>query len=179
MFTNNYDTKSMLSFKPPIPPKNNPKNSLNSHEYITPNLDIGDGNFDYVKDKLERIMLENAWQAITQTNTWDFVSQDIESFMFSMDLRIDTIAEKMEELGYNGHSGCSFGSTMRNMQYLAKNGFDKFKNKFMENDYESDYGSEPYPGENDMEYQDRLKQIIERKIRYNREKKLMEYMGGF
>jgi hypothetical protein len=33
----------------------------------------------------------------------------------------------MEQLGYYGHSGSSFGLTMRTMQYIARNGEEKFK----------------------------------------------------
>jgi hypothetical protein len=77
-------------------------------------------------------MMTNAWQAITQTNNWDFVAEDIDSFMFSEDPRITQISIKMKELGY-GHSGCSFGCTMRNMQYLAQKGEDKFKQLFKKN----------------------------------------------
>lgn len=87
---------------------------------------------EYIKNPNTREMCTNAWKAITFSNNWDFVAQDIESFMWSNDPRIDVITEKMEELGYNGHSGTSFGFTMRNMQYLVQNGEDKFKKLFDE-----------------------------------------------
>lgn len=145
--------KSVLTFTPPTPPKNISKSSLDLQEYCkssSSGLDIGDGNFDFIDDKLERTMLENAWQAITQTNTWDFLSQDIESFIFTIDPCIDIISKKMKELGYDGHSGSSFGSTMRNMQFLAKNGENKFKEMFTitphsdKSEENSDIESEPY-----------------------------------
>jgi hypothetical protein len=85
------------------------------------------GKFEYVKQKWEREMLINAWQAITQTETWDFVRQPIESFMMCDDHRISIIYRKMEELGYDGHSGFSFGCTMRAMQYIAQHGEEKYK----------------------------------------------------
>jgi hypothetical protein len=93
-------------------------------------INKGDGNMDYIKDRNSREMLENAWKAINLTETWDFVYQPTESFMMSRDDRIWIITRKMEELGYNGHSGFSFGWTMRNMQYLAKNGVEKFREGF-------------------------------------------------
>ena len=61
------------------------------------------------------------------TETWNFVKQPTESFMMSNDNRIWIITAKMEELGYNGHSGCSFGWTMRQMQYIARNGEENYK----------------------------------------------------
>jgi hypothetical protein len=88
---------------------------------------------EYIKNEYTREMCTNAWKAITFSNNWDFVAQDIESFMWSDDPRIDIITEKMIEFGYNGHSGSSFGCTMRNMQYLVQNGEDKFKKLFDEN----------------------------------------------
>ncbi len=88
---------------------------------------LGNGQFEYINDAHSREMLVNAWQAINLTELWNFVKQDIDSFMFSHDPRVTRIYNKMEELGYNGHSGASFGCTMRNMQYLAEHGEENFK----------------------------------------------------
>ncbi len=85
------------------------------------------GQFDYINESWTRDMFINAWQAITITETWDFVKQEIESFMWSDDPRVKTIYNKMEEIGYMGHSGASFGYTMRTMQYIARHGEKKFK----------------------------------------------------
>jgi hypothetical protein len=85
------------------------------------------GQFEYIKDNWTRDMLINAWQAINITETWDFVKQPIESFMFSNDPRVNIIYNKIEELGYTGHSGSSFGCTMRTMQYIATYGEKKFR----------------------------------------------------
>ena len=84
-------------------------------------------SFNFVKDSSERLMLTNAYNAINLTETWDFLSSDIESFIFSDDDRIVKISSMMKELGYDGHSGMSFGYTMRSMQYIAKYGLDKFE----------------------------------------------------
>lgn len=92
---------------------------------------LGNGQFEYVQDRHSREMLINAWKAITSTELWDFVKKDTDSFMFSNDPRIDIIGNKMIELGYGGHSGSSFGWTMRNMQYLARYGEEEFKKDFM------------------------------------------------
>jgi hypothetical protein len=86
--------------------------------------------FQYIKDQNYRIMLDNAWQAITLTKTWDFVKKQNESFMFSSDPRVNIIYVKMEELGYSGHSGCSFGRIMRIMQYIARYGEETFKKSY-------------------------------------------------
>ena len=93
--------------------------------------DIGLGNFEYIDRESTKEMFTNAWQAITLTCMWSFVKQDIDSFMFSDDSRLDTIYKKMEELGYKGHSGSSFGITLRNMQFLVQNGEEEFKKLFV------------------------------------------------
>jgi hypothetical protein len=90
------------------------------------------GKFDYVND-WDREMLSNAWQAITLTENWDFMKSNIESFMWSEDPRVNIISAKMVELGYNGHSGASFGYTMRRMQYIAQNGEKKFREEYFKN----------------------------------------------
>ena len=102
-----------VNLLPPSPP--------NEEENLVP------GKFDYIKDDWTRDMLINAWQAINITETWDFVKQEIESFMFSNDPRVKIIYDKIEELGYTGHSGASFGFTKRTMQYIATHGEKKFK----------------------------------------------------
>jgi hypothetical protein len=102
-----------VNLLPPSPP--------NEEENLVP------GKFDYIKDDWTRDMLINAWQAINITETWDFVKQEIDSFMFSNDPRVKIIYNKIEELGYTGHSGASFGCTMRTMQYIATHGERKFK----------------------------------------------------
>ena len=39
----------------------------------------------------------------------------------------------MEELGYNGHSGYSFGWTMRQMQYIAEHGESNYMDTYLTN----------------------------------------------
>ena len=89
-------------------------------------FNLVNGKFEYIKNTWEREMLVNAWQAITLTENWDFMRQEIYSYMLSNDPRVGIISNKMVELGYDGHSGCSFGCTMRAMQYIAKNGEEKY-----------------------------------------------------
>jgi hypothetical protein len=91
---------------------------------------VGNGQFEFVNEN-ERIMFTSAHAAITQLEFWDFMKRDIESYMFSSDPKVGKIYAKIEELGYTGHSGSSFGCTMRAMQYIAQNGYDKFKEKYL------------------------------------------------
>lgn len=84
------------------------------------------GMFLYVTRDDNRKMLQNAWLAITQLKLWDYMKRDNTSYTMSDDYEIWIITKKMEELGYKGHSGFSFGWTMRNMQYIAQHGEENF-----------------------------------------------------
>jgi len=101
-------------------------NTIESETFIT-------GKFDYVESTHTKEMLANAWQAINLTETWDFVRMPIESFMLSRDDKIWVITAKMKELGYYGHSGFSFGWTMRQMQFIAQHGEKKFREEYLKN----------------------------------------------
>ena len=94
------------------------------------NMPLIPGQFNYV-DENERDMFVNAWQAITLTETWDFIKNFQGSFMMCSDENIYRISAKMSELGYDGHSGCSFGFTMQTMKYLAINGEEKFREDYI------------------------------------------------
>ena len=90
---------------------------------------------DFLKIKCEssRFMLENAYQAITASEGWDFMknfNDNQNGFMFSSNPMTGKIMSKMDELGYSGHSGSSFGWTMRMMEFLAKHGREAFLAKF-------------------------------------------------
>jgi len=85
------------------------------------------GEFNYIKSNSVKDMLQNAYQAVSQPEMWNFVKTDIESFSFSASPEIRIISNKMVELGYDGHSGFSFGWTMRQIQFVAKYGEEKYK----------------------------------------------------
>ena len=106
---------------PPLPPQINYTETVS---YLL-NMLLVPGEFNYV-DEPERSMFVNAWRAITLTETWDFIKNFQGSFMISGDPNINRISAKMFDLGYDGHSGCSFGFTMQTMKYLALHGEEKF-----------------------------------------------------
>jgi len=90
-------------------------------------------DFLEIKDESSRFMLENAYNAITLSEGWDFLrtfNDNQNGFMFSDNPMTGKIMSKMEELGYSGHSGFSFGWTMRNMEFLAKHGKEVFLARF-------------------------------------------------
>jgi hypothetical protein len=91
------------------------------------------GQFLYVNDSNTKEMLQNAWIAITQLDLWDYMRRETDSFMFIHNPVINIITNKMEELGYNGHSGSSFGWTMRQMQYIAEHGESNYMDSYLTN----------------------------------------------
>jgi hypothetical protein len=96
-----------------------------------PDTSITDAEFNTIPDKNSRFMLKNAHQAITSTEYWDYMRTfNEQSFMFSNNPAVSKIMTKMSELGYDGHSGCSFAWTMRQMEFLAKNGKQAFLQQF-------------------------------------------------
>jgi hypothetical protein len=96
------------------------------------NTNITDAEFNIIADEHDRFMLKNAHQAITAAEAWDFMRTfSDQSFMFSSSPIVSDIMKKMSELGYDGHSGCSFGWTMRQMEFLAKNGKEVYLQKFI------------------------------------------------
>jgi hypothetical protein len=50
-----------------------------------------------------------------------------DGFMFWDHENMDLISDKLEELYGNEHSGFTWGQSMRNIQFIAKNGFDNWK----------------------------------------------------
>ena len=106
------------SFLPPSPPTEiQETNTLN-------------GTFEYITTPGDRKMLATAYQAITITETWEYVKNMQE--LNSSAQEIKRIFDKIVAFGYDGHSGCSFSITMRAMQYIAKHGEAEFRQNFIE-----------------------------------------------
>ena len=71
-------------------------------------------------------MLETAYQAITSLELWDYMKKPNRAYMLSSDKELELIMNEIVRLGYDGHSGASFGCTMRQMQYIAQHGLSQF-----------------------------------------------------
>ena len=72
-------------------------------------------------------MLNDAYQAVNAANKWDFLARsDVPGeggFMFSRWAELDEISKHMK---YDGHTGGTYGLTMRMMQRIAIVGWDKY-----------------------------------------------------
>tara|TARA_Y100000816_G_C25593455_1_gene318466 strand:- start:207 stop:497 length:291 start_codon:yes stop_codon:yes gene_type:complete len=86
-------------------------------------------SFEFITSELERRSLIEAYDAVNTLNLWDFMRKEHKSFMFpETDFEIH---EKLYDLADKtvGHSGTSYGWTMRVIEYIAKNGYENYKQK--------------------------------------------------
>jgi hypothetical protein len=84
------------------------------------------GTFVYITSISDRKMYFTAYKAITMTESWDYIKNMTSIF----NNQTYSIYNKIEELGYYGHSGCSLMCTLREMQFIAKYGEKMFKEKY-------------------------------------------------
>jgi len=87
------------------------------------------GDFSFA-DNYEREMLADAYQAISVTESWDVMKADPGpgGFMFSANEYMKPINAALK---YDGHSGASYAWTMRQMQFIAKNGWDDYVSRYI------------------------------------------------
>lgn len=103
------------------------RGAIDTHtdETIPTEMSFAPGDFSFVKDASVREMFDDAYRAITTADAWEFVERDPGSggFMFSSDPYSAAISKAMK---YDGHSGASYGWTMRVMQQIARGGWGRF-----------------------------------------------------
>ena len=89
-------------------------------------------DFSFINSDTIRRNVENGYAAVSQLELWSwlktFEPDEDDGFMFSSHPNVTNIGNKMESLpNPPGHSGSSFAFTMRDLQYIAKNGMEKYK----------------------------------------------------
>ena len=82
------------------------------------------GNFSFIKDSMWRVMCEEMYAAVTAADAWTAMKEDPGDggFMFSGAPVVSKVSAHLNDTV--GHSGSSFGITMRTMQRLARVGWD-------------------------------------------------------
>lgn len=99
------------------------------------------GDFSFITDPLTKMLLEDAYQAVTMSNSWtalrDTSPPDDKGFMFSVSPTTDAIDKLMRFL--DQHSGASYALTMRSMEAIAKKGWVEFVKSHQS------YSSDPVP----------------------------------
>jgi hypothetical protein len=95
-------------------------------------------NFEFIRDTYTRDLVNNGYRTISQLELWDwlrnYTPEPGAGFMFSTSPNIERIMQHMESQPDSpGHSGSSFAFTMRSLQYIAKNGIEKYKQQIEQN----------------------------------------------
>lgn len=89
-------------------------------------------NFLFIEDEMARNALSKTYQAISNTKNWEnlknFTVDENRGFMFSNEPFLKEIEEETERLNV-GHSGWSWGWSMRNMDFISKYGWEKYVKK--------------------------------------------------
>ena len=79
-------------------------------------------------------MYTSAYNIITEHNYWSFLEEynppPDRGFMWDNNETCEKIMTLIND-SYDGHSGASIACTMRFMQYIATNGYDNFKVKYL------------------------------------------------
>jgi hypothetical protein len=117
-----------------LPPENLlPPEPPSPEEEFIENGDFVKGQFDYIKSNSEKRMLQTAYQAINILELWPYMKEDPgpNGFAFCGDDRVYKIYNKIEEIGYQGHSGSSFGCVLRDMQFIARSGEKEFRKTYL------------------------------------------------
>jgi hypothetical protein len=97
-----------------------------SDGHTTEKMTYKPGDFSFVEDVATREMFDDAYNAIDAVwGGWEFMERDPGEggFMFSGDPYSAAIQKNMK---YDGHSGASYGWTMRVMQKIARVGWERF-----------------------------------------------------
>lgn len=72
-------------------------------------------------------MLADAYEAVTSADLWEYLARPStpgpDGFMFASDIELTAIASRMM---FKGHSGASYAWTLRQMEYIAKGGWDAY-----------------------------------------------------
>lgn len=107
-------------------------------------MSIVPGDFCFVNDKHDAEMLADGYNAITDLNLWNWLEnytpEKGEGFMFSNHENITEICNAMKNSG----SGATFSWTMRNMEYIAKHGWETYVDEYKKrvpNQQEADYSA--------------------------------------
>jgi len=95
-----------------------------------------DPDFSFLQNS-DKNMIESAYHTVNRMEKWDYLRRYSPSkdtgYMFDRDPTIGEITNAINDNWDGGHSGCSMGCTMRRIQYIAENGFEKFKQDYLYN----------------------------------------------
>ena len=87
-------------------------------------------DFSFIQDEHDRKMISRGYNKLFEIDGWDvlrnFKKED--NFKFSKDPKVIHIMKEIDST--YGHSGASLACLMRIFEYIAKEGFDKYREKY-------------------------------------------------
>jgi hypothetical protein len=102
----------------------------NSNENMNNSNTVAEGDFSFIHCNMTSEMLDNAYKAITKHNLWNFFKTEDppenKGYMFWDSSELSKLNPELEEMG---HSGSSYGWTMRMMQKIARTPWSDWVNQ--------------------------------------------------
>ena len=108
------------------------KNNDNNKDFFGIDECAGIGGFEFVS-QWSQPYLKSAHKAVTRCELWNWLQlyspEEERGFMFAQNVpELDRLnKELMKDPVNGGHSGSSYACIMRNMEFIAKNGYQEFK----------------------------------------------------
>ena len=93
-------------------------------------MELRENDFYFIKDCLWRISILDGFNSVIKCNLFNYMkNNEIESFMFETPTEKKSEFQKLFHMAdfRVGHSGASYGVTMRIVEEIVKKGFDKWK----------------------------------------------------
>jgi hypothetical protein len=82
------------------------------------------GVFDFIKDPDQREILEYDYKVVTDNNLWDLFKNH------NSDKPIMFLSELSDYDWWGGHSGASWGLCMRDLEFIAKYGWESYSSLY-------------------------------------------------
>lgn len=86
-----------------------------------------------MKDYYSQIAMKHAYDETTKMELWNFFKTESppesSGYMFWNCPKVITLKNKLDDL--DGHSGASLAWCLRNIEYIAKNGWDSYLTQFV------------------------------------------------
>jgi hypothetical protein len=87
-------------------------------------------DFSFMKSSNPEMI--SGYSVVHNNEAWNLLSNfKGECFQFTDDPKISTLMDKINDAYEGGHSGGSIGCLMRKLEYIAKNGFSKYKQEYI------------------------------------------------
>ncbi len=98
-------------------------------EYVTASPSyICTDNFQCVEDDQEKMYYRSAYNSIMQLELWTYFQRNNRPFMMNRSPEMELLRKRMAQDEINGyHSGSSYALVMRTMEFIAKEGYEKFR----------------------------------------------------